>query len=66
MAKDAALADACATALGNRVSGQSDLAPAMQWAQEIPGVCGALVVLGRHLAAWGDIALVDLRKETAP
>jgi len=66
VAKDAALADACATALGNRVSGQSDLAPAMRWAQEIPGVRGALVVLGRHLAAWGDIALVDLQKETAP
>lgn len=65
VAVDAALADACATALGNRVSTQEDMAPAIQWAQGVPGVLGALVVLGRHLAAWGEIALVDLQKDTA-
>lgn len=61
LAKDAALADAAASALGNRVQGRGDLAGAVEWvAQWIPGVLGALVVLGDRLAAWGDIELVDL------
>ncbi|MBI5523899.1 MAG: UPF0280 family protein [Desulfarculus sp.] len=61
LAKDGALADAAASALGNRVHNRGDLAGAVEWvAQWIPGVLGALVVLGDRLAAWGDIELVDL------
>ncbi|MBI4800010.1 MAG: UPF0280 family protein [Desulfarculus sp.] len=61
LAKDAALADAAASALGNRVQGRGDLAGAVEWvAQWIPGVLGALAVLGDRLSAWGDIELVEL------
>ncbi|MEJ5348804.1 MAG: UPF0280 family protein [Desulfosoma sp.] len=59
LAKDAALADACATALGNRVRHQDDLEPALTWIQSIPGVLGALVTLHDHLAVWGNISLAD-------
>lgn len=65
VADDAALADACATALGNRVRVQRDMAGALEWAQGVPGVKGALVVLAKHLAAWGEITLVDLKDEGA-
>jgi ApbE superfamily uncharacterized protein (UPF0280 family) len=63
-ATDGALADAVATMLGNRVQGKGDLAPALEWAAAIPGLAGALVVLGDKLAAWGRLTLVDLQEES--
>ena len=59
-ASDAALADACATALGNRVGQKRDMAPALEWVSEIEGVSGALLILGEELAAWGEITLARL------
>lgn len=60
LAKDGALADAAASALGNLVQGPGDLGRAVEQVQEIPGVLGALAVLGGRLAAWGQITLVEL------
>ncbi|MBC7358763.1 MAG: UPF0280 family protein [Desulfacinum sp.] len=57
LAKDAALADACATALGNRIRRPEDLDPAMDWVRGIPGVEGALAICGDKLAAWGAVEL---------
>jgi ApbE superfamily uncharacterized protein (UPF0280 family) len=57
---DAALADAAATQLGNRVAKPDDLKEAVRWAVEIPGVLGALAVVGDKLAALGDLELVPL------
>lgn len=51
----AATADAVATALGNRVHRPADLEPATQWALGIPGVRGAVAVLGDRLAAVGEV-----------
>ncbi|MBU1275185.1 MAG: UPF0280 family protein [Proteobacteria bacterium] len=59
-AADGALADATATALGNRVKSVGDLQAALDWVCEVPGVLGALIVVGRKLAAWGDMELVPL------
>ena len=63
-AKDAALADACATALGNRVEQKKDLAPALEWVAGIEGVSGALLILGKELAAWGEITLAELEERS--
>lgn len=60
VADDAALADAAATALGNRVHTQADMELAIEWALSVQGVRGALLVLGRTLAARGRIQLVGL------
>jgi uncharacterized protein len=57
---DTALADACATALGNRVTNASAIHEALDWVAGIPGLTGALVVVGEHLGAWGQIELVPL------
>jgi ApbE superfamily uncharacterized protein (UPF0280 family) len=57
---DECLADAAATALGNRVSSPGDLAAAMEWAESVEGVDGALAVIGEDLAAWGAVELVRL------
>lgn len=60
VAADTALADACATALGNRVTGAAAVHEALDWVASIPGIAGALVVVGEHLGAWGQIELVPL------
>jgi uncharacterized protein len=60
MAADAALADACATALGNRVSQAADINAALRWVGAVPGLEGAVVLLGERLGAWGNIELVPL------
>ena len=59
-AADGALADAAATALGNRVKSARDLEAALDWVSGVEGVQGALIVIGAKLAAWGDMELVQL------
>ena len=60
VAEDAALADACATALGNRVPDAAAVNEALDWLGGIPGLTGAVVIVGEHLGAWGHIELVPL------
>ncbi|MGB9618671.1 MAG: UPF0280 family protein, partial [Desulfomonilaceae bacterium] len=57
---DAALADAAATALGNRIQGYADLRKGVEWAMTIPGVTAALAVLHDKMAALGDIELTPV------
>jgi len=59
VAGDAALADAAATALGNRVRGSADMEPALGWLLGVRGVRGGLVILGTTLAVQGEIELVS-------
>ncbi|UCC67011.1 MAG: UPF0280 family protein [Armatimonadota bacterium] len=61
LAESAPLADAAATALGNRVREAGDIAPALEFARRIAGVLGGAVIMGEHLGAWGDIELAPLR-----
>ncbi|RJR48419.1 MAG: UPF0280 family protein [Desulfobacteraceae bacterium] len=58
LASSAAFADGAATALCNRIRGRKDLARIAEWAESIPGVIGCLVILGEHMAVWGDVELV--------
>jgi uncharacterized protein len=60
VAADAALADACATALGNRVPDASAINKALNWIAAIPGPRGAVVIVGEQLGVWGQIELVPL------
>jgi ApbE superfamily uncharacterized protein (UPF0280 family) len=66
VSRDAALADAMASALGNRIRKPSDLKPAVEWAMTVPGVDGALAVMGDKIAASGDIELVPLAERSIP
>jgi len=52
--EDVSLADAAATALGNRVRCAADIEHAMKWASELDGVLQALVVLDAHMGVWGQ------------
>ena len=55
LSHNAILADAAATALGNRVKKIEDIGAAMEWIQTIPEVTGALVIIKDKLGAWGEI-----------
>jgi len=57
----AALADAAATALGNRVQTAADIQAALEWLGAIPGVLGGAVVVGADLGAWGEVEIVRTR-----
>lgn len=54
------LADAAATAIGNIIQKPQDIENAMERASHIPGLTGALAVVGKHLGAWGDIEIVPI------
>ncbi|MCA1961413.1 MAG: UPF0280 family protein [Desulfomonile sp.] len=60
ISRDTILADAVATALGNRVTAPRDLKTAVEWALTVPGVDGALAIIGDKIAAMGDVELVTL------
>lgn len=55
-----ALADAAATELGNRTVSASDMEGALDWALSVPGVTGAVVIMGDTIGAKGDVELVPL------
>jgi len=59
-APDAALADACATALGNRVPDAGAIPAALEWAATVPEILGAVVIVGDKLGAWGKVELAPL------
>ena len=61
LARTAALADAAASGLGNRVQNAGDIAAALEWVAKVPDLLGAVVIVGEKLGAWGRVELVPLR-----
>jgi ApbE superfamily uncharacterized protein (UPF0280 family) len=55
-----ALADAAATALGNRVGGKGDIEQVLEEGRTISGVEGMVIIVGDALGAWGEYELVQL------
>lgn len=53
-------ADAAATALGNRVTEAQAIPAALDWAAQVPGLRGAVIIVGDKLGAWGEVELVPL------
>jgi len=58
LASSAALADAAATALGNRIHTADDIERGLAFVRYIPGVLGAMAIVGESLGAWGEMELV--------
>lgn len=54
LSSSCALADAAATAIGNRVRSARDIEAAIQWGRTIPGVEGILIIIGKQMGAWGS------------
>jgi len=62
LANSSALADAAATRVGNRVQRKEDIPAALELARSIPGIRGALLIVGGDLGAWGELEIVELGK----
>jgi ApbE superfamily uncharacterized protein (UPF0280 family) len=60
LCRDAALADAVASGLGNRIQRPEDIEAALDWTLSISGVTGALAVVGNRLGCRGDLTLEKL------
>ena len=60
VARDAALADAAATALGNLVQNPQDIGKALELAPTIPLIEGALIIVQDKIGIWGNLELVSL------
>jgi len=60
VATSAGLADSAATALGNRIKNRSDLKAAAEWAAFIEGIVGVVMIMGKALAVWGNVEIVEL------
>lgn len=60
VSKDGILADAMATAVGNLVKAPKDIQRGLDFAGEVPGVDGALIICEESLGAWGNVHLVRI------
>lgn len=58
LSKNAALADAAATAIANRINSKEDLSPALNFSRSIKGIYGAVIIFRNNLASWGKVELV--------
>jgi ApbE superfamily uncharacterized protein (UPF0280 family) len=56
----AALADAAATAIANRVKSADDIDVAIKQAQAIDGLAGVIVIKDDKIGVWGNVKLVSL------
>jgi uncharacterized protein len=62
------LADIAATAIGNIIKTEQDLPGALAKAQEIEGLRGIVIIMGKKMGTWGKIKIIPinskLKKET--
>jgi hypothetical protein len=58
IAQSATLADAAASAIGNRVKNKKDIKSTLDYGMKIQGVSGLIIAFGNEMGAIGDIELV--------
>jgi ApbE superfamily uncharacterized protein (UPF0280 family) len=59
IAGSAALADAAATAIGNRIKKAVDINEAIEFARGIAGLKGAVIIIGGGIGVWGEVKLCE-------
>ena len=57
-ARSCALADAAATAIGNRIHSKLDIPTGVELAKRIAGVLGVVIVVADQMGAWGAVEVV--------
>ncbi len=55
LSKSATMADAAASAIGNRVKSKNDIKTALDYGIKIPGVLGIVIIFGKDMGAIGDV-----------
>jgi len=61
--RSCAVADASATAIGNRIQGRSDIETAIEWGKRIDGIEGILIIFEDKMGVWGPLELVRLSRK---
>lgn len=57
LSKSATLADASASAVGNRVKSKNDIRKALDFGMKIQGVSGIVIIIGNDMGAAGEVTL---------
>jgi ApbE superfamily uncharacterized protein (UPF0280 family) len=60
VSRSASLADAAATAIGNRIQSTGDISPAVDFARTVDGIAGAVLIKDDRIAFWGELKIVPL------
>ncbi len=58
LSKNAAIADAVATATGNMVKSKKDLQRAVDFARSIKGILGVVIILKNNMISWGKVEFI--------
>ena len=58
ISKSATLADAAASAIGNKVKSKNDIKPALDFGIKIKGVTGIIIIIGNEMGAIGDVEFI--------
>lgn len=58
ISKSATLADAAASAIGNKVKGKKDIKQVLNYGIKIPGVKGIIIICGNDMGVIGEVELV--------
>ncbi len=60
LSQSTALADAAATAIGNRIVTVTDIAAGIEQAQALDGLAGVVIIKDEKIGLWGEVKLVSL------
>ena len=60
LSPSAAVADGAATCLGNKVKNKKAIEDVADWAGQVEGILGGLIIAEDRMAIWGDIELVEV------
>ena len=61
VAEACSIADAAATAIGNRIDSPADIEGAIKAGRQIKDINGILVIIGDKMGMWGDLEVVPLK-----
>ncbi len=57
LSPSATLADAAATAIGNRISHAGDFSDAIEFGKSISGLTGLIIIIDENIGVWGEVKL---------
>jgi ApbE superfamily uncharacterized protein (UPF0280 family) len=60
LSRSTALADAAATAIGNRILKPEDITGGIEFAQTIKGLKGVIIIQGEQVGVWGEVKLGEM------
>ncbi len=63
LSSSGALADAAATAIGNRIHSKQDIPAGIEFAKRISGVLGVVVVAAEKMGVWGAVEVVVMDRK---